>query len=288
MLLQEILEKAASFHHDKYIPRPISSNLASFEGLKLKWAAMQQPVQEKHTGYIVDSDDEPIAVDPFWGNNIEASTSTAPPVKLNLPWNASSSNCSTLAIMNSNSWHLTLIEKPSDEVFGTQLTLDQQKSQDLSSLEEKPDHQSSQDQHLMILASDQSAIQDHDVNMLQSDSSPIEQTALPSPTGKRKHQYRKRDTPVVDDMVRRSIRKKQTQDFKHVHLDFVKGKRGPRETPVASTLEDRLQCLGEAAAENGDDMLPVEAMQDLATQFCACPPEEVTGDILLCKSTSNE
>jgi hypothetical protein len=193
MLLQEILEKAASFHHDKYIPRPISSNLASFEGLKFKWAAMQQPVQEKHTGYIVDSDDEPIAVDPFWGNNIEASTSTAPPVKLNLPWNASSSNCSTLAIMNSNSWHLTLIEQPSDEVFGTQLTLDQQKSQDLSSLEEKPDHQSSQDQHLMILTSDQSAIQDHDVNMLQSDSSPIEQTALPSPTGKRKHQYRKHD-----------------------------------------------------------------------------------------------
>jgi hypothetical protein len=96
------------------------------------------------------------------------------------------------------------------------------------------------------------------------------------------------DTPVVDDMVRRNIRKKQPQGFKHVHLDFVKGKRGPRETPVASTLEDRLQCLGEAAAENGDDMLPVEAMQDLATQFCAVPPEEVTGDILLCKSTSNE
>jgi hypothetical protein len=46
--------------------------------------------------------------------------------------------------MNNNSWHLTLIEQSSDEVFDTQLTLGQQESQDLSSLAEKPDHQSSQ------------------------------------------------------------------------------------------------------------------------------------------------
>lgn len=88
MLIQELLERAAAYHHDMYIPRPISTGLASFEGLKLKWAAIQLPLQEKYPGYFVDSDDEIIALDPFWGNNLEASSSTAPPPMLSLEWPA--------------------------------------------------------------------------------------------------------------------------------------------------------------------------------------------------------
>jgi hypothetical protein len=94
MLILEILEKAAIYHHDNYIPRPISTGLASFQGLRQKWIAFQQPVQEKYPGYLVDSDDEPFAFDPFWGNNLEASSSTAPPIKLCLPWNSSTTKSS--------------------------------------------------------------------------------------------------------------------------------------------------------------------------------------------------
>lgn len=82
MLLQDILEKAANYHHDNYIPRHISTSLASFQGLGQKWIAFQQPVQETYPGYLVDSDDEPFAIDPFWGNNLEASSSTAERVEM--------------------------------------------------------------------------------------------------------------------------------------------------------------------------------------------------------------
>lgn len=97
MLLQEILEKAVVYRHDNYIPRRISTRLASFQGLRQKWIAFQQPMQEKYPGYIVDSNDEPFAIDPFWGKNLEAYSSTAPPIKLCLPWNASNYNSNTNA-----------------------------------------------------------------------------------------------------------------------------------------------------------------------------------------------
>lgn len=73
-----------------------------------------------------------------------------------------------------------------------------------------------------------------------------------------------------------------------MHLGFVKGKRGPRETPVSPTLQEQLQNIEEVAAENDDVMVPIEVMQDLATRFCVVPPEEVAGDILLSKPPINE
>jgi hypothetical protein len=105
---------------------------------------------------------------------------------------------------------------------------------------------------------------------------------------KRKRQSRKCLTPVVDDMVRRSIRKHKPEGFRHIHLDFVKGQRGPRETPISPILEDQLQGIEEAAAMDDEAMIPIEAMQDLATQFCAVPPEEVSDDVLLNNHPSNE
>jgi hypothetical protein len=100
MLIQEVLEKAATFHHDLYIPQPISTGLASFEGLRMKWNAIQQHVQEKYHGYIVDSDDEIIGVDPFWGNNLEASSSSAPPPLLSLQWDARSTNSTNRVVQH--------------------------------------------------------------------------------------------------------------------------------------------------------------------------------------------
>lgn len=82
-------------------------------------------------------------------------------------------------------------------------------------------------------------------------------------------------------MVRRSIRKHKLEGFRHVHPDFVKGKRGPRETPTSPVLEDHLQAIEEATAVDDETMIPVEAMQDLATRFCAVPPEEVSAAVLL-------
>lgn len=114
MLLHEILERAAIYHHDNYIPRPISTGLASFQGLRQKWIALQQPVQEKCHGYLVDSDDEPFAIDPFWGNNLEASSSTAPPVKLYLPWNPDNPNSNSNAPDQDSNKQLVLFQQSHD------------------------------------------------------------------------------------------------------------------------------------------------------------------------------
>lgn len=128
-----------------------------------------------------------------------------------------------------------------------------------------------------------------DVSVLQqANAQQTDISVLPGPATKSKRQSRKVPTPVVDDMVRRSNRKRKPEGFRHVHLDFVKGKRGPRETSTSPVLEDHLQTIEEAAAMDVGTMIPVEAMQDLATHFCAVPLEEVSTAILLNNQSSNE
>lgn len=98
-----------------------------------------------------------------------------------------------------------------------------------------------------------------DAVMQHVDTELIDERVPPSPPAKRKRQSQKGPTPVVDDMVWRSIRKRKPEGFRHVHLDFVKGQRGPRETPTSPVLEDHLQSIEEAAAGDDEAMIPIEA-----------------------------
>jgi hypothetical protein len=247
-------------------------------------------VQEKYPGYLVDSDDEPFAFDPFWGNNLEASSSTAPPIKLCLPWNASTTESSASDYVDTPH-SLDAVAQPEEAHHAAPLEV---VSMDFASDQQLPHGMDAAVQLVDAQLSDEQVLQQvdarlPDVSVLQqANAQQTDISVLPGPATKSKRQSRKVPTPVVDDMVRRSNRKRKPEGFRHVHLDFVKGKRGPRETSTSPVLEDHLQTIEEAAAMDVGTMIPVEAMQDLATHFCAVPLEEVSTAILLNNQSSNE
>lgn len=103
------------------------------------------------------------------------------------------------------------------------------------------------------------------------------QAIIPIKSDKRKS--RKRPTPVVDDEVKRSTRLHKILGFVHMELDE---KSKPRKLTKEDTIlmEEQLnQALEEAMSD--DQMLPIEFMQNLATNYCGVAPEDVTVERLL-------
>jgi hypothetical protein len=84
MLVQDILQAATVHHLDLYIQRPLQIGLAQFPTMQhyylhhLGKQPQQRQVRSPCPGYIF-SEFKPgkVIVDPFWGNNWKASTSTA-------------------------------------------------------------------------------------------------------------------------------------------------------------------------------------------------------------------
>lgn len=97
--------------------------------------------------------------------------------------------------------------------------------------------------------------------------------AIP-PTLSTKRKSRKRATPVVDDEIQRSTRQHQVPGFVHMELDE---KSKPRKLAKEDTtlLKRQLELAMDDAAQDGL-MIPIELMQNLATNYCEVPPEEVT------------
>lgn len=84
MLLQEILQVSMMNHHDLYIQRPLNVGLIQFPLVQQYYrllGKLPQPAQfQVFNSTQNDSGNESIQVDPFWGNNWEASSSSTPQV----------------------------------------------------------------------------------------------------------------------------------------------------------------------------------------------------------------
>jgi hypothetical protein len=76
MLIQDILHAVSLTHHDRYIQRPLSIGLPQFGFVR----TLEQINVDPFPGFKINWRKHPpvISVDPNWGNNWEASSSSAP------------------------------------------------------------------------------------------------------------------------------------------------------------------------------------------------------------------
>jgi hypothetical protein len=76
MLIQDILHAVSLTHHDRYIQRPLSIGLPQFGFVR----TLEQINVDPFLGFKINWRKHPpvISVDPNWGNNWEASSSSAP------------------------------------------------------------------------------------------------------------------------------------------------------------------------------------------------------------------
>lgn len=66
MLVEDILALARKAHHQKYIQKPIQQGLEQYLGFF-----------KQYSGFLINFDaPQPVIVDPYWGNNWEASSSS--------------------------------------------------------------------------------------------------------------------------------------------------------------------------------------------------------------------
>jgi hypothetical protein len=98
-------------------------------------------------------------------------------------------------------------------------------------------------------------------------------------TQSRKRKSRIRSTPIVDDEIQRNTRQHQVPGFVHMELDQ---KSKPRKLVKEDTtlLIRQLESAMEDVA-SGVQAIPIQFMQNLATDFCEVPPEDVTSIKLL-------
>lgn len=110
------------------------------------------------------------------------------------------------------------------------------------------------------------------LSLIPEEVNPLPIQAIP-PTLSRKRKSRKRATPIVDDEIQRNTRQHQVPGFVHMELDE---KSKPRKLSKEDTnqLKRHLEIAMDDAAEQGQ-MIPIELMQNLATNYCEAPPEEV-------------
>lgn len=105
------------------------------------------------------------------------------------------------------------------------------------------------------------------------------------PTLPNKRKSRKRPTPIVDDDIQRRTRQHQVPGFEHMELD-EKSKSRKLAKEDTTLLKKQLEiAIEDAAAEN--QVLPIEFMQNLATNFCEVAPEDIT-KVKLLDNASND
>lgn len=202
-----------------------------------------------------DSDTELPLFDPSWGNNWEASSSTAPQVpRCLIPMNEST---------NENMETESLEETHGNMEF---------------------DLTNNADQENVDIEACTNATGGMQLVIIPEDDVPLPIQAIP-PTPARKRKSRKRTTPIVDDEIQRNTRQHQMPGFVHMELDE---KSKPRKLSKKDTkqLKRQLELQMDDAAQQ-DQMLPIELMQDLAINYCEVPPKEVT-DIKLLNNVPND
>jgi hypothetical protein len=272
MLLQDILQISLMSQHDLYIQRPLNLGLTQFSVVQMSARLLEKQPQIPNMNSVsstaVDNDEEFEFPDPHRGNNWEASSSTNPP---------GNGTFMKMDLLN---------QEPDLGVQHTDMALEEGTCMEIDISGEMNNTAQTQ----LVVQGVSSDVNEEIVQEKLEDATGLELALIPDDenhvplrtimsTQSRKRKSRNRSTPIVDDEIQRNTRQHQVPGFVHMELDK---KSKPRKLVKEDTtlLIRQLESAMEDAATGVQD-LPIQFMQNLATDFCEVPPEDVTSVKLL-------